>query len=316
MIAITLLAAASLAKLGQPPSIVSKAEALPELVAASRPPELGLRTGTARQQKSRSHGWHLAAHRRARAAISPIARVRAANRLAMHDPVRGNYLGSVQVYPWSEGALYRLYTSPGRVSDVTLEAGERLNSVAAGDTVRWIIGNTESGTGTTRRTHILVKPTFAGLTTNLLIATDRRVYHVDVESIAGPAMATISWTYPESALLALEASSAGKVEEPVATGVQLEALNFSYRISGDAAPWRPLRAFDDGRQVYIEFPASLAQGEAPPLFVRGTSGQTELVNYRVRGRYYVVDRLFDEAELRLGARHQMVVRIVREGRAS
>jgi type IV secretion system protein VirB9 len=38
-----------------------------------------------------------------------------------------------------------------------------------------------------------------------------------------------------------------------------------------------------------------------------------VVNYRVRGRYYVVDRLFAAAELRLGEKHQQVVRIVRNG---
>lgn len=84
----------------------------------------------------------------------------------------------------------------------------------------------------------------------------------------------------------------------------------THRIEGDRVPWRPLRAFDDGRQVFIEFPPSLAQGEAPPLFLRGADGGPELVNYRVRGRYYVVDRLFQTAELRLGGKQ--VVRIVRD----
>ena len=82
------------------------------------------------------------------------------------------------------------------MSDIALQPGEALISVAAGDTVRWIIGDTTSGTGATRRTHILVKPPRRGLNTNLVIATDRRVYHV--ESKQPPdAMASISWTYPD-----------------------------------------------------------------------------------------------------------------------
>lgn len=258
----------------------------------------------------------LSKHHLAKARVSPVAGVRTANRLATLEPVRDGFLGSVQVYPWTEGGLYRLYAAPGRVSDITLEAGEHLNSVAAGDTVRWIMGDTESGTGTTRRKHILVKPTASGLRTNLVIATDRRVYHVDVESIPGPAMATISWTYPEDPLLGLHAHASAVRDEHHPSGIEVDALNFNYRIEGDAAPWRPLRAFDDGRQVFIEFPATLGQGEAPPLFARGASGRAELVNYRVRGRFYVVDRLFGEAELRLGEHRQRVVRIVREGRGS
>ena len=69
--------------------------------------------------------------------------------------------------------------------------------------------------------------------------------------------------------------------------------------------------FDDGAKVYIRFPSGLAQGEAPPLFVIGPDGKAALVNYRVRGTIYVVDRLFAAAELQLGTDPQRVVRIVR-----
>jgi type IV secretion system protein VirB9 len=103
------------------------------------------------------------------------AGVEAAKRAAVQEPSAGSYVGAVQVYPWAEGALYRLYTAPGEVSDIVLQPGESLISVAAGDTARWVIGDTTSGTGTTRRTHILVKPSAVGLKTNLVIATDRRV---------------------------------------------------------------------------------------------------------------------------------------------
>ena len=245
-----------------------------------------------------------------RSGASPLARVAAANHSAVREPSGGDYLGSAQVYPWSEGTLFRLYTAPGQVSDIALQPGEALVSVAAGDTVRWVIGDTTSGTGVTRRTHILVKPTSAGLKTNLVIATDRRVYHVDVSSNPRTAMASISWTYPADGLVALDGDVAGR--EPVAAGVAVDALNFNYRIEGDDPPWRPVRAFDDGHQVFIEFPPGLGEGEAPPLFVTGEGGRMELVNYRVRGHYYVVDRLFAAAELRLGERHQKVVRIVRD----
>lgn len=242
-------------------------------------------------------------------AASPLSRVAVANRSAVHEPSTADYVGAVQVYPWSEGALYRLYAAPGNVSDIALQPGETLVSVAAGDTVRWIIGDTTSGTGATRRTHILVKPSAAGLATNLVIATDRRTYHIDAESNARTAMASISWTYPEEALVAVHGTSAPG-PEPAGSDLAVEQLNFDYRIEGDSPAWRPIRAFDDGRQVFIQFPATRAQGEAPPLFVTGGKGRAELVNYRIRGRYYVVDRLFAAAELRMGEKHQQVVRII------
>ena len=77
-----------------------------------------------------------------------------------------------------------------------------------------------------------------------------------------------------------------------------ETLNLRYRIDGDKPDWRPLSAFDDGKQVYIEMPDNLI--EAPPLSVIGDEG-LEAVNYRIRGKYYIVDRLFKKAELRLGS---------------
>ncbi len=243
-------------------------------------------------------------------AAAPLTKVQAANRAAVREPDPGDFLGAVQIYPWSEGALYRLYAAPGEVSDIALQPGETLVSVAAGDTVRWIIGDTVSGSGTTRRTHILVKPTAAGLTTNLVIATDRRVYHVLAKSNPRTAMTSIAWTYPEDALVALRGAPVPS-PDPVAADLTIDQLNFDYRIEGDNPAWRPLRAFDDGRQVFIEFPPSLPEGEAPPLFVTGDRGRVELVNYRIRGRYYVVDRLFAAAELRMGEKHQQAVRILR-----
>src|SRR5262249_50316979 len=98
---------------------------------------------------------------------------------------------------------------------------------------------------------------------------------------------------------------------PVDTGLDLARLNFRYAIEGDTPAWRPLRAFDDGAKVFIEFPRGIRQGEMPPLFVLGHEGGAELVNYRARQNYYVVDRLFAAAELRLGGDHQQKVRIVR-----
>ncbi|GHH24132.1 P-type conjugative transfer protein TrbG [Sphingomonas glacialis] len=246
----------------------------------------------------------------------PKIRVGAANAAARIQPVRDGFLNAIQQYPWSDGALYQLYTSPGQVTDIALEEGEQLvgaGPVAAGDTVRWIIGDTLSGTGAAQRVHILVKPTRSDLVTNLVINTDRRTYHLELRATPATYMASISWTYPQDRLIALRGQSAlATAAAPIASGVDLATLNFRYAIEGDSPPWRPLRAFDDGRQVFIEFPSGIAQGELPPLFVVGASGQGELVNYRAQGRYLVVDRLFAAAELRLGdKKSEARVRIVR-----
>ena len=240
------------------------------------------------------------------------ATVATANRLATIEPAAQGFLNAVQVYPFAEGAIYHVITAPGRVTDIALQPGETLVAVASGDTVRWVIGDTTSGSGTEKRTHVLVKPFSAGLATNLVITTDRRSYHIALTSIPRTAMAALSWTYPQDALIALKrAAVAAEVAAPVAAGIAVEQLHFNYAVSGDRPSWRPLRAFDDGRQTFIEFPATLGVGEAPPIFLLDTKGEAQLVNYRVKGRFYVVDRIFDVAELRLGTKNQQVVRISR-----
>jgi P-type conjugative transfer protein TrbG len=241
-----------------------------------------------------------------------VARVASANRAATQVPQSAGFLNAVQVYAYSEGAIYQAFTAPGVVTDIVLQPGENLVSVAAGDTVRWVIGDTSSGSGADKRTHVLVKPFSADLATNLVITTDRRSYHVQLNATSRTAMAALSWTYPADALIALRrTAAAAEVAAPVAQGLTVEDLRFNYVVSGDRVAWRPTRAFDDGRQTFVEFPEALAVGEAPPLFVIGATGQAELVNYRVRGRFYVVDRIFETAELRLGTKKQQVVRITR-----
>lgn len=241
-------------------------------------------------------------------------RVRTANGRATQEPVTPAFVNAVQVYPYGEGVLYRLFAAPERVTDIALQPGEAIVSVAAGDTARWTVGDTTSGTGESRRVHILVKPFAAGLSTNLVITTDRRAYHLQLDSTPATAMAALSWTYPQDELIAIRRQqAAAEAARPVAAGLAVEQLNFGYTVTGDRPAWRPLRAFDDGRQTFIEFPASVSVGEAPPLFVVGAGGDVQLVNYRMVGRFYVVDRLFDAAELRLGAKKQAVVRISRTG---
>jgi type IV secretion system protein VirB9 len=253
--------------------------------------------------------------RAAHEAANPRLRVEAANNAARIQPTRSGYINAVQIYPFSDGALYQVYAAPGEITDIALEAGEQLvgsGPVAAGDTVRWVIGDTESGTGSSKRIHILLKPTGPDLTTNLVINTDRRTYHLELRSTEKTYMASVSWAYPQDQLIALRAqNTAAETAAPVASGISVDQLNFRYRLEGDNPAWKPLRAFDDGRQVFIAFPSGIAQGEMPPLWVVGPQGEGQLVNYRVRGNYMIVDRLFAAAELKLGSDPQQIVRIVR-----
>ena len=239
-------------------------------------------------------------------------RVSRANEEARVAPTREGYVNAIQVWPYTDGALYQVYAAPGRVTVISLQAGEELVTVAAGDTVRWIVGDTSSGSGDALRVNVLVKPVRTGLKTNLVITTNRRTYLIELTSTEKAWMASVSWDYPKDRMLALQRQAqAAQTAAPVDAGLSLERIRFRYAISGSTPPWKPLRAFDDGEKVYIQFPAGIAQGELPPLFVIGAQGDGQLVNYRFRSPYYIVDRLFGAAELRLGADKGDVVRIER-----
>ncbi|AIJ46954.1 conjugative transfer protein TrbG [Comamonas testosteroni TK102] len=239
-------------------------------------------------------------------------RISRANAEARIAPTREGYVNAIQVWPFTDGALYQVYAAVGHVTVIALQPGEELVTVAAGDTVRWIVGDTSSGTGADLRVNVMVKPIRSGLKTNLVITTSRRTYLLELTSTEKTWMASVSWEYPKDRMLALQRQAqAASAAAPVESGLSLEKIRFRYAVSGSNPPWKPLRAFDDGEKVYIQFPPGIAQGELPPLFVIGAQGDGQLVNYRFRSPYYIVDRLFGAAELRLGGAKGDVVRIER-----
>lgn len=243
------------------------------------------------------------------AAGTPAGRVENANAAARVEPRREGYYNAIQIYPWSEGALYQVYATPGQITNIALEPGESLTGagpIAAGDTARWIIGDTESGSGVNRRVHILVKPTRPDISTNLVVTTDRRTYMIELRAREALYMPSVAWAYP--------AQPAGQRQTvPAAPIIPAEpARNYRYGLAGDSPPWRPISVFDDGRRIYVVFPRGIVQGEMPPIFVLGSDGEPQIVNSRIHQNILIVDRLFGAAELRLGSGdRQQTVRIVR-----
>ena len=241
-------------------------------------------------------------------AREPTDRIATANDVARVQPRRGGYFNAVQVFPYSPGALYQVYASPGQLTDIALEPGEQLTGsgpLAAGDTVRWIVGDTESGNGDTRRVHIMVKPTRPAIETNLVVNTDRRTYLIELRAREKPYMPSVAWFYPE------DRPGRAKALPPTPFIPEMNQRRYRYVIEGDRPPWRPVNAYDDGRKVYVEFSPGIEQGEMPPLFVVGPDGKSELANYRAYKNLLIVDQLFAAAELRLGGEKQRKVRIVR-----
>lgn len=67
-------------------------------------------------------------------------------------------------------------------SDIALQPGEVIRQVMLGDASRWKVSPGTSGSGENTVAHIVVKPSDAGLSTNLVIHTDRRSYNIRLVS--------------------------------------------------------------------------------------------------------------------------------------
>lgn len=242
--------------------------------------------------------------------------IAAANTAARTSSVSDGFVGGVQVFAWSPGRVFEVWTAPLRVTTLTLGPGETLVTKVAGDTVRWQIGEAVSGEGTSRRVHVVLKPLERGLETNLVLTTNRRVYLIDLRSGAADAFNTaVAWDDPDVGLASPATLQETDVVEPEPSPLVAPQgpLDGRYRIEprGRRPRWTPTSVFNDGRRTFITFDADMQVDEAPALFVLSPQGEAQMVNYRQVGGLFVVDRLFDQAELRLGDRRPQVVRLRR-----
>lgn len=205
------------------------------------------------------------------------------------------------------GGLYKIYCKEGNLTDIQLQPGEEIIFIGGGDTVRWVVDKAPSGSGSSKQWHVFLKPLKQGIDTNLIITTDRHSYQIKAHSTNwyNP---IIAWTYPqeERAAFLRQEDNKRKVEEETISlsSVSPEDMNFNYKITskGGNFSWAPKTVFDDGQKTYIKMSDRMPSGEAPALFVKDEKGGLMLVNYRVKNNYYIVDRLFQEAEMRNGVK--------------
>jgi type IV secretion system protein TrbG len=213
------------------------------------------------------------------------------------------------VYSYGAG-LPTVVCAPLRVCIIELQSGEKLaGEPHIGDSVRWNISPAMFGHGDSTTPVIVLKPQSPGLDTNLLITTDRRAYYLRLVSKPEDYVARVAFAYPDDAAQNAawhEQAAKQKEQERNNTiaevrGNGLDSLFFGYKVKGKSEGLKPVRVFDDGQKTFIQISHDTQTREAPVLVVLGKDGKQEMVNYRVKGDMYLVDRLFDHAELVLGS---------------
>jgi type IV secretion system protein VirB9 len=250
--------------------------------------------------------------------------------IARHEPgTRWPTLrrGGTMIIPFDADQIPIVDCAPLRTTDIQLEAGETITDVALGDAARWMATPASSGASVP---HLVLKPQISGIETNLTIYTTKRIYHLDIRA-RSHALMEVEFYFPEEVIQQMAqaeevakqpdgGSDADNSTPSALPEVDPAHLNFAYNIDGAHVPWSPSRVFDDGTHVYLQMPPALAHGEAPALLIDGNGGQ-QMINYRVvpdgsGGDYYVVDRLFERAELLSGVgREQDKVLVTYSGSA-
>jgi len=208
-----------------------------------------------------------------------------------------------------------------QVTDIELEPGEAVTHINLGDSTRWSVESALSGSGTDQVEHLIVKPRDIGLSTSLVVTTDRRTYHLLLVSAAADFMHDVTFQYgdePKPVLPAVASATpspapavapAPPKRRRVADGKQVRLVSEepaaddadeSYAVNGKA-DWKPVQVYSKGGKTYLEMPSSMRHKEAPVLFEQKRAGwfhhSKDLVNYRVHGKWYVVDRVLDNAIL-------------------
>lgn len=214
---------------------------------------------------------------------------------------------------YSAGQQPIINTTPFQITVLSLEPGEKFTNIQSGDPSRWTYSAALSGTGTKTQQNILIKPSPSDkeslhMATNMIITTDKRLYNIRlVCSPDAKNTRSVSFWYPEDMIDTVNTASLKKAEDSSvvsSTTINLNQVNFNYKISSGSLltpnpSWMPLRVFDDGTHTYIQFPESMSSRDMPALFIVNGSNK-ELVNYRSKAPYFVVDKLFKQAVLVLG----------------
>ncbi|MHB8550717.1 MAG: TrbG/VirB9 family P-type conjugative transfer protein [Acidiferrobacterales bacterium] len=203
--------------------------------------------------------------------------------------------------------------APLHLCVIALLRHEKIVNLSLGDSVRWLAQPAEAGD----RPIIVLKPTTAGLRTNLVVTTsDGHLYYMDLVSDSARFVPEIGFYDPQALMQTVHSERALKAAHAQTVVASLPRiapadLDFAYWWKGPKAE-RPVRVFSAQGKVYIQMPADLRYGNAPAVFVV-EQGAEQLVNYRMVGAYFVVDQLFQEARLVLGVGAQRRVVTIHAG---
>ncbi len=215
---------------------------------------------------------------------------------------------------YTPNEVYKIYCNEKKLTDIQLQPGEKILFCAGGDPQNLMIKQAQLTYKQQKQTHVYVKPLIKNLKTNLIINTNKHSYHLEIYSKPWH-NAIINWKYPKEEInSALQKQSKKLPDIDYEFKHQPSKFNIKYKIytgifSKRKYTWAPLAVFDDGYQTYLMMPPKMIAKDLkkPLLFIKEPNGYN-IIGYRIIKNYYVIDRLFEKAQLKMGKK---VVRIKR-----
>lgn len=200
------------------------------------------------------------------------------------------------IFKYEPHETFKIYCQDGFVTDVRFAPGETITYVGAGDSTRWIVDKAQAGSPMGMVEHLYIKPLKRGLNTNIVVNTNERTYQITAVS-GGQYNPIVSWSVEQDRLEAVNRQR----REDAFMNVNAQALHFDYTFDKHGYSWSPEVVFDDGHRTFIRMKKEMRDTVAPAFFIIGKKGEMVLTNYRVVRGYYVIDRLFDRAQLVVGS---------------
>ena len=210
---------------------------------------------------------------------------------------------ATMTFAYAPNQLYKIYCRRGYLTDLAFRKGETIQFVGGGDTAGWAVSSaTVDGIP-----HLYIKPVVEVSTTNLIVTTNKRSYQLIVHS-ADWYNPMVSWTYAaedhQDMLRNEQKNEAARTAAVHATDV--ESLDFSYKVKGKNAEYRPETVFSDGMRVYLKF-NKLPQRQVPIFIQEKGSRMMTLVNYQQKDNYYIIDAPFERAQLRVSEHENVTI---------
>lgn len=202
--------------------------------------------------------------------------------------------------------------APLHLCTIQLMSGENVTSIALGDSVRWLVQQASAGD----KPVVVVKPTQAGLSTNMTVMTDvGRIYYINLVSHQTKYVPLIGFYDPQGIMLdytkQAEAKRNAKVQQlaqQTALENELKAkearkvnvldasdaknIDFKWSCKADNSNSKnfvPKNVFSSNGHVYVNRTKGMKELDAPAAFNASDKDHIELINYRVSGDYYVID---------------------------